>query len=202
MMKKFKQQKGFTLIEMMISMSIFVIFVGVLINSYSSIVRAQRDVNNYRLMYSESRRVFDTVVQKLRDGVVDYSALENTNVTAFGMHKVNVISKDGLEQFTIEFVKASDLDEDLYGFVRIVNQDGEEVRLNSSDISVIEFNFEPYPYFDPYNIENVSVDGLQFQPMITISGKFQRAKEVGDPYEVEFRTTISSRVYNQVIAQP
>ena len=54
-----KNHKGFTLIEMLIAMTIFVTFIGILMSSYTSIVRAQRDANDYRETYVKARQVFD-----------------------------------------------------------------------------------------------------------------------------------------------
>ena len=54
-------KRGFTLVEMLIAMSIFVIFITVLMSSYTSLIRAQREANNYRQLYAEAREIFDTI---------------------------------------------------------------------------------------------------------------------------------------------
>ena len=87
MKKIFKTKSGFTLIEMLVAMAIFVVFVGILVNSYSSIVKAYHEANDYRKMYVEARDIFETLTRELRDGMVDYehvdydSKVDNNNVS-------------------------------------------------------------------------------------------------------------------------
>lgn len=43
-----REREGFTLIELMISIVIFVLFLGIVSQSYISIVRTQREANEVR----------------------------------------------------------------------------------------------------------------------------------------------------------
>lgn len=74
-------KKGFTLIELMISMVIFVIFLGVVSNSYVSIVRAQRQANEVRKIYSDLRNMIQTLNEEIRLGAIDYDCYPNSNFT-------------------------------------------------------------------------------------------------------------------------
>ena len=103
-MKKNFSQKGFTLVELLIAMTIFVSFVGILIGSYASIIRGQREADEYRIMYSESRKIFETIVQELRDGMVDYkkyNANDTGNVIG-GLDTLYVVSKDASMQSMLQ----------------------------------------------------------------------------------------------------
>lgn len=181
-MKKILGQKGFTLVEMLVAMSIFVIFVGVLLGSYTGIVKSQRDANDYRVMYAEARHVFESVIAEFRDGMVDYGYYPWDPEQGF-----HVISKDGKRSRIV--VKE--------GVLKVV-KGGREVDLNS-EVSVTDFNIDVYPYVDPYDLDNVYFDGYQFHPLVSISAVFEKEKSGGEPYEVEFQTSVSSRIYNQVI---
>ncbi len=190
-------QKGFTLIELLVAMSIFIIFVGILINSYSSIIRSQREANEYRIMYAEARRTFETIVDEVRAGVIDYCGDNNES-------KLSLISKDlssvssiaqsvNQSRTYIEYIEPT---EDTKGVVRL-NSDFSSFDLNSSDVSVTDFKFYLFPSVDPYNQENVYSDDVQFHPRVTIYAQFERDGISGEPLVMELQTSVSSRVYNQ-----
>jgi prepilin-type N-terminal cleavage/methylation domain-containing protein len=199
MRKKIRQQKGFTLIEMLIAMAIFVTFTGILISSYTSIVKAQRDANDYRVLYAEARHVFEVLTQEFRDGMVDYG-----NVSyGFGCqdadngHKVYLISKDGLSKTKIDW-KTVDVDEEnSVGFITI-EKDGVTEDLNSQEVSVDEFELSITPARDPYDQQYVDVHSYQFHPKVTISATFSKEMTSGKTFSMNLRTSISSRIYNQI----
>ncbi len=66
-----KNQKGFTLLELLVAIMVFMIILIVATNSYVTIVRAQREANEMRLMYSELRDFVDFVNAEMRNGKVD-----------------------------------------------------------------------------------------------------------------------------------
>ena len=186
--------------ELLIAMTIFVSFVGILIGSYASIIRGQREADEYRIMYSESRKIFETIVQELRDGMVDYkkyNANDTGNVIG-GLDTLYVVSKDASMQSSIVYDKND-------GVVSIkkgkFGQDStfEEFNLNLSDlVKVIDFKFYVSPSVDPYDDENVYKDKNQLHPKVTVYGKFVREFGNGKEYSMELQTTVSSRIYNQV----
>ncbi len=176
-MKKIIKQKGFTLVELLISMSIFVIFMGVIINSYTAIVRSQRDTNDYRIMYVEAREIFETVSAELKNAAINYNQI---GVNFNGAVKdLEFISKDGLVTNKIRY-------DEVEGIVYLNDKP-----LNGDEVRVTEFAFYVSPKFDPYNPDNVEYASLQFQPKVTVEAKFERKE-----YELNLRTTISSRFYN------
>ena len=190
-MERFKpnNQRGFTLVEMLVSMSIFVIFTGILINSYASIVRAQQEANDFRVMYTEARRVFDSLVLEFRDGMVDYGhvdygrgelLVEDLGLTQPVLH---LVSKDG-EKRNIEYLEER------------VWVDG--LALNSEEVRLADFRVSVSPQVDPYSDTHVGEDAFQFQPSVTVFASFEKDRQGRDPYVVDFQTTISSRIYNQV----
>ncbi|MFA6992350.1 MAG: type II secretion system protein, partial [Candidatus Gracilibacteria bacterium] len=64
MKRKNVKNRGFTLIELLIAMTIFVMFVGVLMGSYISVIKGQKEANDYRILYSESRRIFEMITEE------------------------------------------------------------------------------------------------------------------------------------------
>lgn len=187
-------KKGFTLIEMMVAMAIFVMFLGVLIGSYTDIVKSQQEANDYRVLYSEARRVFDKVTEEVRNGAIYYNPNENyANVN----EKLELLSIDGSRQvlfwfdeneMNIWFEEVENLG-DPNEYLLVENEDGR--------ISVQQFNVFISPMDDPYKLENVFEDGLQFQPKVTVFATFEMVRRKGgEPYSVDLQTTISSRMYS------
>jgi prepilin-type N-terminal cleavage/methylation domain-containing protein len=71
-------RRAFTLIEMLISIAIFTIFIGVVSESYVSIIRGQKQANEIRKMYSEVRNFVDFFGQEVRLGSIDYGSYNVT----------------------------------------------------------------------------------------------------------------------------
>lgn len=184
MLKKIRKQKGFTLVEMLVAMSIFAVFVGVMIGSYTGIVRGQREANDYRTMYAESRRVFESVIYELREGMVDYGCNRNPSLS-----ELYLISKDG-KTHTHIFEKE--------GVLKMEKGLEEEKDLNSFEVKAKNVKFNFYPAVDPYDSEYVMNNGYQFHPFVNMKMTFEKEKRDHSFFTVNLETTISSRIYNQV----
>lgn len=208
MFKKIRQQKGFTLIEMLISMAIFMTFTGILISSYTGIIRAQRDANSYRDMYVQARQVMETLVQELRDGMVDYGKSRVVN-NGLQEGEIYIISRDATRRSHICYDKES-------GVVSIdtirlspdfaKKSDGDRacgdkdfIPMNDSkNVTVSKFRVYFSPKIDPYDPKKVDYDTSQFQPRVTIYAEFTKARGNEKFYTMDLQTTVSSRVYSQV----
>lgn len=191
-MNKILKQKGFTLIEMMVAMAIFVAFVGVLIGSYSDIVKSQQEANDYRVLYSEARRIFDKITEEVRNGSIYYGIVDYRNAN----ESLVLISMDSDRQVVFEY----DENEGNIWFGEEVSQVSNEYLLVSPEndrISVTDFNVFVSPVDDPYKLENVFKDGLQFQPKVTVFATFEmERRKGGTPYSIDLQTTVSSRSYS------
>lgn len=191
-MKILKNKSGFTLIELLVAMGIFVVFIGILINSYGSLIRAYNEANQYREVYVEARDVFETVVREVRDGMFDYDyAKKDPNAGLV------LISKDGLyrTKFFHEDNKLS-LKKELVSI-----SEEPTANLLNKNVHVTEFKYYVSPSFDPYDEANYKWDNA-FQPMVTIYAKFEYDDDDGNSLiegqSFELQTTITSRIYNQV----
>lgn len=211
-MAHFKSNKGFTLIEMLIAMAIFISFTGVLIGSYTSIVTAQRDANEYRIMYSEARKVFETLILELRDSVVYYERVggfyEDAGVD--GERSFFFIAKDGnkisqviydtgLGQVSVKYSHLQDVTK-LDNSLTVTFTDKNTAVLNDPKlVKITNFRIYVTPQFNPHDPKNVENDGVQFQPKVTIYANFKRTFANEKSYEMDLQTSVSSRVYNQII---
>ena len=189
-----RNNKGFTLVEMLIAMAIFVTFIGILISSYTSIVKAQRDANQYRETYVEARQVFDVLVQELRDGMVDY---QKYPAGIMGKQKdLYLISKDNSVRTHVVYKnnKTIHLEKEFFGSAEVQKSD-----LNSENVEISDFGLYVSPAIDPYDQDNFANDKNQFHPKVTIFAEFK--KDLGptiDPIVIDLQTTVSSRIYNQI----
>lgn len=73
MNKKLRKQKGFTLIEVLIALTIFVIFITSMSSAYLSIARSQRSANAIREMYSELRHIVTLMSEEAKSKTIDYN---------------------------------------------------------------------------------------------------------------------------------
>lgn len=195
-MKKILRNKGFTLIEMLVAMSIFVIFIGVLISSYTDIVKSQQEANDYRVLYSDARRVFDKLTEEIRGSAVYYPSESDTDYINVN-ESLRLVSLDGQREVVFEY----DSGEGELWYGEAVKSVGEEYVLvgeGDNRVSVSEFNVFVSPVDDPYKEENVFADGIQFQPKVTVFATFEmERRKGGSPYSVDLQTTISSRFYTK-----
>lgn len=224
MFKKIRKQEGFTLVEMLVSMAIFMTFTGILISSYTGIIRAQRDANFYRDMYVQARQVMETLVQELRDGMVDYGHASVTNVVAGNVLSVPLpdgqlylVSRDGATKTHITYEKndPKDAHENVIKLqethLKANNPPSNDIgdydtpfTINLNDptnVKVSKFKLYFSPKIDPYDLKTVDYSTSQFQPRVTVYAEF--TKELGanrKPYVMDLQTTVSSRVFNQVYA--
>ncbi|MBU1445652.1 prepilin-type N-terminal cleavage/methylation domain-containing protein [Patescibacteria group bacterium] len=80
MQKKFKKQKGFTLIEVLVALTIFTIFITVISSTYIDIARSQRDTNLIKEIYSETRYLFGIITDEAKSKTIDYGCPANRTI--------------------------------------------------------------------------------------------------------------------------
>lgn len=189
-MFKKRIKAGFTLIEIMIAMAIFVTFTGIMINSYTHIIKAQTEANDYRILYSEARQVFDKLTDEIRDSAIYYPV---TNQSELILVKSGDLStgEGGVLKFSYNLGE---------GKICYAESQNSAYYLNSDEVRIKEMNFFVSPLADPYAVENVAVKSLQFQPKVTFFGRFEKEISGGRLMEVDFHTTVSSRFYNEAPA--
>ena len=204
-MKKIGTKKGFTLIELMISIVIFVIFLGLVSNSYVSIVRAQKNANQVRKIYSEIRTFTDMLAEEVRLGAIDYdcydsqfkSATPCAEGVAGSMQKgrspyLALVRKGGQQKIVFKYennkVYVAKLKKGAWSkFEELV----------SDNLDVTHLSFAIFPDENPYLRENYNNTSKQFQPKVTVFMTVKNALNPDSQFNFNYQTTISSRVYSR-----
>lgn len=206
------------MIELMISIMVFVIFLGAASSSYVSIIRSQKQTNEIRKMYAEVRSFTDTLAEDIRLSSIDYECylpptMEmgfSTNCPAQGTETLtggttsvlHLANRNGFEKEAIVFNREE-------GTVTITKyykllgrwqQTGTEPEtLFSGTVRVKNLSFSVFPVENPYSDKSdIYLDPKkQFQPKVTIFMTAANAYGNGPEFNLDYQTTISSRVYNR-----
>lgn len=216
--KKRSARRGFTLIEMLVSLVLFVIFLGIVSSSYVNIVRAQKSANEIRKMYSEVRNFVDFLTEEVRLGSIDYDcylgvipysdvycpelleAITDGRTTDLALYR-----KDGLQKTIFRY----DPDEKKV-FVRKYEKDALGVwgeapgyaegfrETMSNFVSVEKMSFAIHPDVNPFAQVNAYDNAKQFQPKVTVFMTVKNGQNVKSQFQLDFQTTISSRVYSRL----
>jgi|GEM_PF-2237438 len=109
------KKKGFTLVEMLVAIGIFSIFMGVLITSYMSVVKGLRGAEEYRELYADARHTFDTILENARNSTVYGGCGNNVDNFSYDLEKLSFCSTDGLKKVTFEYMDAEDLNSGVLG---------------------------------------------------------------------------------------
>ena len=217
------EREGFTLIELLISIVIFMLFLGIVSQSYISIVRAQREANEVRKMYSDVRVVMDFIAEEIRLGGIDYDCyyfdvadlvtpycpeleIVGSLSQANTQNSHLALAKQGGREKTVMKLE----DGQLMVQKHAKNKDGdwsaspgyETYRpLTSDRIEIDALSFAIFPDVNPYSDDSdiYRDNGTQFQPKVTIFMSVKNAEEVTSEFDFDFQTSVSSRVYSRVI---
>lgn len=220
-MIKNKLKKGFTLVELLIAMSIFMIFMLVVSNSFIDIIRAQKTANETRLMYSELRDFVDLVNNEMREGSVDFfcynqdilinpdftsqslaRCIEGADLQISSGNNLRTISKDGLQSTVIKFLSGDDLSGGKIMLMRFRNNNGSWSiapgfesgfqEFAFSNLVVKKLIFDIYPKVDPASEESQKNLAAQLQPMVRMQIQVGSKVETVN-FDLNFQTLITAR---------
>jgi len=188
MMKRMHNQRGYTLVEMMVTVSIFAlafIAIGAIFLGFST---AQSRANTAQRLLNEGSFLFETVVKEIRMHAIDYSCATDyetdTDMVCLrspvdgSVAHIRVIDSGGTQ---VEICKASN-----------ATSCTSWNSLVPSFLTINSFEMYVYPTVSP---DTATTDTQVFHPSVLIKMSMEagrgRAKQ-----QYDFQTTVSSRAYD------
>ena len=223
-MKHLKIQKsGFTLLELVISLAIFMIFIGAIMNSFISLTTTQQKANLSREASSEAKDLLNYISVEAREKRIDYSCKndgedETTGNQYFSLNcgGINLgenpdlvfVTNDGLERVIV----SKELDDETNFYTIMAKKQTRENLVSSwNDLSTTDLHsnrlkikyaeFEVTPESDPYNYNILQESNQLKQPKVQIilnierNSKTEKAED-SESEPIVLQTTISSRSYS------
>lgn len=201
-----RQKSAFTLIEMIIAITVFTIFIGFAISAYLTFHRADQDALTNRSLLMESEAILNELSDATRENKIDYDSYSGatsgggawalvpvtTSISigdARNEQTLYLISPDGSEQTIYTW----DVDEETLSVERILDGDSSgEYILNSENLAVTYVNFKIFPQEDPYADSSYE---FQYQPMVRFDLNFSMPGRMDTELTLELSTTVTSRYY-------
>jgi prepilin-type N-terminal cleavage/methylation domain-containing protein len=205
------QRSGFTLIEVLVSLSVFLILIGVLMGSFFQLYKSQHDANEVRKVVADLRTLVNFVQDEMRTKTVDFCGYSDDPSgcrLSFDTPRkeLYLVNKDATEATVITFKpSSSEVRGGGVSFQRKTrvdtehawSSDGGEKLLSVAHISLKDLQFSLAPMGSPNGnpsfsgagdtLANLRDSTLQMQPSVTLHVTF------GNNYYLQ--TTFSSRVY-------
>lgn len=215
-MRKIKKNEAFTLIEMVVAITIFTIFISIIAGTYLYIAKAQYDVGEVRKVYSGARDVMEQIVEEARlgmpyydcydynpgmvaelSGVSECSQIYNLELSA--VDTLVLLSQTGEELTTFSVSEEGDAFMNKYELGASdswVPQSGYEegaLQISGADFQVDGLYFEISPHVNPSdNYDDVSV---QLQPYLTVYMAVSGEIRNGERISYDLQTSVSTRIY-------
>jgi prepilin-type N-terminal cleavage/methylation domain-containing protein len=208
-MNQKQNRKGFTLIEMIISLGIFMLFLTAIFGTYIQITGLQQKTNLSREAIAEAREVMTFISEEVKDKAIDYTCYADlfpcvNGINGNTVEEISLISKDGLERTIIKKIRDSQTSQI---YLTTLNQSRtntandqwidqtQESKLHSDTLAFNDVIFQITPNLDPFSnsIEIASRDELQYQPVIHVNLNVARPESKST---IVLETSISSRIYN------
>ncbi|MFH2018894.1 MAG: prepilin-type N-terminal cleavage/methylation domain-containing protein [bacterium] len=193
--------KGYTLIEMLVVLAIFSTFVIIAADLFLTVNRVQRETQVSERVLSESRFILETIARDVRAGLIDYKEFGNPADPADAIVNpsdeliyINSVSERVRIKKNTNFCPSSES----MPCVTISRNNGATwASMTPLGIKVIDLKFIIQPDQDPFYF-----NGLNWlsdkQPMITVILTLGSTDEISQKYfEITTQTTISVRGYGR-----
>lgn len=214
------KRKGFTLLEIVIALGIFMLFMGAVLNTFISLISVQQKANLSREGMSEAKEIMNFISVEAREKRIDYFCNpESTGIrqtdsqTAIGLQCaidpdntiLVFVSNNGLERLIIQKqikeIEDNEVIEVLAQNQERINifsswQDTNTIPLHSGRLRIKNIEATITPNQDPYNFANpnVTIQHPVAQIRLEIFRNAQNPDEETEPIVIQ--TSVSSRAYS------
>lgn len=205
-MKQLGKAPAFTLLEMIIAITVFTIFIGFAIATYLTFHRADQEALAMRSVLFETQGTMDLLTEAVKENAVDYDyynedSAEDVLSDAFdglelsGSHTVTgstlvLRSADGTQ-----LIYTWDSEEETLS-LQAVDADGvasDPTLLHNETTRVTYAQFRIFPDMNPY--ENATESAVQYQPTVRIELTFAVPGRINEEVTVDLQTSVTSRFY-------
>ncbi len=216
-LKKSKFNKvAFTLIELVVAMTVFSIFIAVVSSSYLFISRTLRDSQLSQEMNADVIFIMDKIIDEIRVSSIDFdcysgneSICSEVELSAENLDSDGVLSSTYLvllspDKQTRTFFRVKDSKIQIFkqqkqndiwisasGFEDLDDQSSGFQDLSSDKLTVSKGIFQISPNLDPYSDKK----GLKYQPQVMIDFEFESGGQIRQEIKIPIKTTISTRYY-------
>jgi prepilin-type N-terminal cleavage/methylation domain-containing protein len=189
---RFREARGFTLMELLVALGIFAISVGLIADLFLTASRQQARTVVLSTMHGDARLIMETIARELREGTLDFSS-SDTNVLA-------LITAEG-ESLRFQRVATGDTDRPCprgAPACLFIGRGTDWAPLTSADVTVDAFQFWRTPSADP-NVWDAAKGQYQSdqQPRVTVHLTLSAAGRPGERSTIEAQTTVASRAYKR-----
>lgn len=190
-----RTRPAFTLLEMVVAITVFTIFIGFSLNTYLSFQRSDGEVLVERQVLFEAEAILDRLSHALQTQSVLYSEYASAGQeSALKENTLYLLSAD--EQTESRFAWDA-VTKTLWFSERKVGEGwGEALRLHSENVSLSALQFIIAPSDDPFDKSNRETDALQFQPLVTVKLTAEAQGKVRDTVRVDLQTSVVTRQYD------
>ncbi len=200
-----RQKPAFTLIEMIIAITVFTIFIGFAISAYLTFHRADQDALTNRSLLMESEAILNELSDATRENKIDYDSYTGGSSSGGGawtFEPVTISIGDARNEQTLYLISPDESEQIIYRWdseaetlsvERILDgtSSGEQI-LNSENLKVTYVNFKIFPQEDPF--ADTSYE-YQYQPMVSFDLSFSMPGRMDAELTLELSTTVTSRYY-------
>lgn len=207
------KKPAFTLVEMIVSLTVFTLFVGLAMGGYLSFHRAQKDAETTRRLLFDAQHVVDLVTNDVKENAIAYHEYGVGFLDADLLKAVELRTRLSTGTDAIEatrLVLEAGEDQIVYEWedevlTRQLFEAGEEApgyeeaqSLFAEGVTVELAKFRIVPGKDPYDSENIlSGDStLWYQPNVQFELWVSAPGRVRDKIVIDLTTSITSRLYD------
>lgn len=186
------KKPAFTLVELLIAITVFSIFIAFGMTAFSVFHRAQIDAATSREMMFELDQNMELITEAVKENKIDYKTMK--------INTLALLSADGNERIVFAWdpealtLTLQKFDKNANGeFVEAAGFE-KPVVLHSDSIKVKDLSFRIFPREDPYDFENNNTTDF-YQPNVKVKMTYGVPGLARPEIDIDFATTITSRVY-------
>ncbi len=179
MIKPHSNQKGFTIMEAVVSTALFAFVVSSSLAVYMAVIRLDQKTRAERAVQQNARFIMEYFSKEIRNGSIDYTLANNSTT----IHFTNQLDED----LAIQWSGGGLLLTKSIGGTLIGS-----TNLNSSDVIVTQFKFVIKPAVDPFILAN----NTNIQPHVTVIMELQSINQkFSELSKMNVQSTFSLRDY-------